>query len=234
MLARKLSEHLTPGGYFVTMTEYDTQIPSRVLFAPKHIETTLAREISLAGKKQVHIAETEKYAHATYFLNGGIEGTYAGEDHVLIHSRKDVKTHDEAPEMRAQEITNETIAAMQKGVDFLFVNYANPDMIGHTGNVPAIIRAIEEVDRSLSRVVAVAEQEGYVLLITADHGNAELNIDQDTGVAHTAHTTNLVPCVVVGVSDTLRPGAGLADIAPTILKLMDIQQPEAMTGKSLL
>lgn len=235
MLSKKISEFAENNNvYFVTMTEYDSSVKTHIAFGSKTIETTLAKELSIANKTQVHIAETEKYAHATYFLNGGVEGKYEGEDHILIPSRKDVATHDEAPEMKAVEIANSTIEHMQKGYDFLFVNFANPDMVGHTGNVPAIITAIETVDRELGRVIGAAKENGYAVLVTADHGNAETNKDEVTGEVHTAHTTNKVPFIVFGTDCTNVKNGGLSDIAPTVLSLMGVEKPKEMTGQSLI
>jgi 2,3-bisphosphoglycerate-independent phosphoglycerate mutase len=235
MLSLKISEFAEENNvYFVTMTEYDSKIKSYIAFGSKNIETTLAKELSLSGKTQVHIAETEKYAHATYFLNGGVEGVYDGETHLLIPSRKDIATHDEAPEMKAKEISDETIKNIINGVDFLFVNFANPDMIGHTGNVPAIITAIETVDKELKRILDTAKENDYVTIVTADHGNAELNKDQNTDAVHTAHTTNLVPFIISGIGDVEISKGGLADVAPTIFEIMGIRKPEVMIGESLI
>jgi len=220
---------------FVTMTEYDAHIPATVLFEPLKIETTLAEVLSQNGYTQAHIAETEKYAHATYFLNGGVEKPYKGETHVLIESRKDIQTHNQAPEMRAFEIADATLDAIHKDIDFIFVNFANADMVGHTGDVPAIIKSVEAVDASLKRIVDTMRERGGIVLITADHGNAELNKDQETGVIHTAHTTNRVPCILMDSNKhVLKEGGGLADIAPTVLKLFGIQKPESMQGESLV
>jgi 2,3-bisphosphoglycerate-independent phosphoglycerate mutase len=217
---------------FVTMTSYDAAIGARTAFSPVAIETTLARELSAHGLTQAHIAETEKYAHATYFLNGGTKEPHAGEEHVLIESRKDIKTHDEAPEMRACEIADEAIGRIRQGTDFIFINFANPDMVGHTGNAEAIVRAIEETDRQLQRVAdAVAAAQG-ILIVTADHGNAEVNIDPMTGEKHVAHTTNPVPLICT--QDAPLRNGGLADIAPTILGMFMLPVPPSMSGKSLL
>ena len=151
----------------------------------------------------------------------------------MLPSRKDVKTHDEAPEMRAEGIADKAIEEIEKGVDFIFINFANPDMVGHTANVPAIIKAVETVDTQLNRVITALEKRGGVAFITADHGNAEVNIDPITGTKHTAHTVNPVPAILTDISYTLRDG-GLADIAPTILALLDIETPAKMTGKKLI
>jgi 2,3-bisphosphoglycerate-independent phosphoglycerate mutase len=215
------------------MTEYDTSHKTAVLFPPTEIKTTLAAEIAKAGLTQVHVAETEKYAHATYFLNGGRETPHDGERHILVESRKDVTTHDQAPKMRAKEIADEAVKVIEEGTDFIFINFANADMVGHTGNHDAVIVAVEEVDVQLKRVVEAALVKGGVVFITADHGNAETSIDLVTGETHTAHTSNVVPAILTQKGVTLKNGT-LADVAPTILKVMDVPQPEVMTGKSLI
>lgn len=233
-LSRKIVER--SGGLdlcFVTMAEYDEKIPSYVAFPKTSVETTLAAEISAAGLRQAHIAETEKYAHATFYLNGGREVPHENETHVLVDSRKDVATHDMAPEMRASEIAGKAIEALEAGNDFVFINFANADMVGHTANVPAIVKGVEEVDRQLKRVCRKAEELGGAAVITADHGNAELNVDQTTGEKHTAHTSNPVPFIVTLPEVTLSDGS-LADIAPTVLELFGLLKPPAMTGKSLV
>lgn len=235
MLAKKLSD-LAPEKdlCFVTMTEYDKAVKSLVAFPPADIQATLASVISDAGLSQAHIAETEKYAHATYFLNGGVEEPHVGEEFVLVDSRKDVATHDLAPEMKAKEITDEAIKRIDAGVDFVFVNYANADIVGHTANKPAIIKAVECLDAELKRLVAAIENIGGVAVITADHGNAETNIDSMTGVKHTAHTTNLVPCIITQKDLTLTEGKNLSAIAPTVLHLLGVPVPKVMIASSLL
>lgn len=221
--------------HVVTLTEYSKEYDIPVVFPPKVVETTLAKEISQQGLTQVHIAETEKFPHATYFLNGGVEVPYEGETHVMLDSRKDVPTHDLAPKMRAEGIADKAIEAIRNGSHFVFINFANPDMVGHTANVPAIIEALEEVDTQLQRVVSAIKETGGVALITADHGNAEINIDEVTGKKHTAHTTNPVPFIYVSNTKHVLQNTGtLADIAPTILEYFGIPKPEAMTGTSLL
>jgi len=232
--------------FFATMTEYHPDIEAVVAFPPIKIKTTLAAEISKAGLTQAHIAETEKYGHVTFFFNGGKQDTHKGEGHYLIESRKDIPTHDFAPEMRAKEIADKAIERLEAGDDFLVVNFANADMVGHTANKPAIITAVETVDRELKRVVEKILKNNGAAIVTADHGNAELNIDPATGEKHTAHTTNLVPCILI-TSNTLplplgedrgegllRSGGTLADIAPTILKLLNLKIPAKMTGRSLI
>lgn len=218
---------------FATMTEYDASFTCPVAFPSPVIVTTLAKEISQAGLTQAHIAETEKFPHATYFLNGGVEEPYPGEVHILAPSRKDVLTHDLAPEMRAKEIADHAITEINKGTDFIFINFANPDMVGHTANVPAIITAVETVDRELGRVLTALKQKEGVALITADHGNAEVNVDPETGERHTAHTINPVPAIVTKEVVVLNNGT-LTDIAPTVLALLNLPKPRAMTGVNLI
>ncbi len=239
MLTQKLMEKQKADNvYLVTLTEYSADYTAHVAFTPSSIETTLGSEIAKAGLRQTRIAETEKFPHATYFLNGGNETKNAGEEHVMLASRKDVKTHDEAPEMRAEAIADAAIEEIKKGIDFIFINFANPDMVGHTANVPAIIKAVETVDTQLGRVITALEKKGGIAFITADHGNAEVNIDPVTGTKHTAHTTNLVPAILADTTtmgkNTLHPTGGLADIAPTILDLLNIKKPSPMSGTSLI
>lgn len=218
---------------FVSMTEYNKDFDCVIAFPSMTIEATLASEISKAGFTQAHIAETEKFAHATYFLNGGKQDVHENEKHILLESYKDISTHDQKPEMRAEAIADQAIEEIKLGTDFIFINFANPDMVGHTANVPAIITALEEVDKQLSRVVTAIEAVGGVAFVTADHGNAELNIDLVTGEKHTSHTTNLVPAIITKIDYNLKSG-GLSDITPTILKIMDINQPVSMTGNPLI
>ena len=236
--ARMLSEKMiarakTDNILFVTLTEYSSDFDCAVVFNPTKIETTLGQEVAKAGLEQAHIAETEKFAHATYFLNGGREKPYDKERDILLPSRKDVKTHDLAPEMRAEAIAAAAIVEIKKGTPFIFINFANPDMVGHTANVPAIITAIETVDTQLKRVItALTEADGQAIII-ADHGNAEINIDPVTGTKHTSHTTSPVPCILTSHDYKLKDG-GLSDVAPTILDLLGIPKPKQMSGNSLL
>ena len=230
---------------FVGMTSYGDEFNYPVVFPALLIETTLAKELSNGGFTQAHIAETEKFPHATYFLNGGVEKPYPGESHILLASHKDVATHDLAPKMRAEGIADKAIEQVELGTDFIFINFANADMIGHTANVPAIIESVEEADKQLGRVVDSIVAHNGVAFITADHGNAELNVDQKTGDKHTSHTTNLVPMIITDKAIGLRiKGSStnpdnfgvptLADIAPTIFDEMQIKKPEFMTGESLM
>ncbi len=233
-LSKKIAEKKeTHNICFVTLTEYDPKLPADVAFPAISIETTLAAEISHAGLTQAHIAETEKFPHATYFLNGGKQDPHSGEVHILLDSRKDVRTHDLAPEMRAESIADKAVEEIEKGTNFLFINFANPDMVGHTANVPAIVKALEVVDFHLGRVLEALLKQGGIAFVTADHGNAEVNVDPETGTKHTSHTINPVPAILTDTSKKLRSGGGLADITPTILKLFGIAQPASMTGKSL-
>jgi len=235
MLTQKVLERTKDKNVcFVTMTQYSTEFKCLVAFPPVTIETTLAAEISKAGMTQAHIAETEKFPHATYFLNGGVEKPHPGEIHEMLPSRKDVATHDLAPEMRAEAIADKAVEFIESGIDFIFINFANPDMVGHTANVPAIIQAIEVVDTQLARVCRALELAGGIAFITADHGNAEVNIDPVTGERHTSHTANLVPFIATDQSLKLKPEGGLSDIAPTVLQIMGIPKPEVMTGTTLL
>lgn len=218
---------------FVSLTEYDAALECIVAFPPLFPDTTLAAELSQHGLKQVHIAETEKYAHATYFLNGKKETPHDGEEFLLIESRKDVPTHDLAPEMRAKEIVDAAIATMQQDVDFIFLNLANADMVGHTADWDATLIAIESIDREMKRLVEAAQEHHMVVMITADHGNAEKLFDEDGQSKHTAHTNNPVPCIFTQKGFTLDQGS-LIDVAPTILEWYGIAKPPSMTGENLL
>ncbi len=220
---------------FVCTTQYDETLPLPIAFPPEEIRNTFGDYVSALGYTQLRIAETEKYAHVTFFLNGGVEKVGHGEDRVLIPSPRDVATYDLAPEMSAVAVTDECCARIRSGAyDAVICNLANCDMVGHTGVMEAAIRAVETVDACAGRIAdAVREMDG-VILITADHGNADCMIAAD-GQPHTAHTTNPVPLVVVGAPAgcALRPGR-LADLAPTLLALMGLEQPTEMTGSSLL
>lgn len=220
------------------VTEYSTAHNAFMgtMFPPDSLDNILAGLVAAAGKKQLRIAETEKYAHVTFFFNGGEEAPFPGEDRVLVASPK-VATYDLQPEMSAREVTDRLVEAVEAGTyDFILVNYANPDMVGHTGILEAAEIAIRTVDECVGRLATAVEQAGGSLLITADHGNAETMRDAETGAPHTAHTLNAVPAVLVNAPvgiDEMRTGR-LADIAPTLLELMKIDQPTEMTGVSLI
>lgn len=216
-----------------TMTDYGKEFDFPVVFPQVKITVTLGKVLSENGLTQAHIAETEKFAHATYFLNCGEETPYKGEEQILVQSPKDVLTYDLAPKMAASGVADKAIEQINKGADFIFINFANADMVGHTAAVPAIITAIEEVDKELGRVLEVLKVNNGIACVTADHGNAEINIDQKTGDRHTSHTTDPVPFILTNMIGTLHKGT-LADITPTILKILDIKKPEEMTGESLI
>ncbi len=218
-----------------TLTQYDQTFPFPTAFAPFSMAQILAEVLSTAGRSQFRTAETEKYPHVTYFFNGGNEVPWAGEERELVPSQQ-VATYDLAPEMSARGITDTLVRALERREhEFFLANFANADMVGHTGVMPAVLRAVETVDVALARVVAAAERLGARLLITADHGNAEQMIDPATGGPHTAHTTNPVPFLALGgPGGPLREGGALCDVAPTILQLLGLPQPAAMTGRTLL
>jgi len=197
-----------------------------------HIANTLGAWVAKAGLRQFRLAETEKYPHVTFFLNGGEETPEQGEDRAMPKSPA-VATYDLQPEMSSVEVTDKFIAAIETGYDLIVVNYANPDMVGHTGDLQAAMAACEAVDAGLARVLPALEAAGGVMILTADHGNCETMIDPDTGNPHTAHTTNLVPVALVGATGTLASGR-LADLAPTLLHLMGLEQPAEMTGANLI
>jgi 2,3-bisphosphoglycerate-independent phosphoglycerate mutase len=205
------------------------------VFPPRVIVNTLAEWVSRAGLRQFHLAETEKYPHVTFFLNGGRESPERGEDRYMAPSPK-VATYDLQPEMSAGEVTDRLCAAIAEGYDLIVVNYANPDMVGHTGDLRAAMTACEAVDAGLGRVLEALERAGGAMIVTADHGNCEVMVDPRTGGPHTAHTTNPVPVILVGGPEgaRLRDGGRLADLAPTVLALMGLAPPPEMTGQSLL
>lgn len=221
----------------VTLTEYDPKLPVKVIFPPKKITDTFADVIAQHHLTQLHIAETEKYAHVTFFFNARREEMVVGESRILIPSPK-VATYDLQPEMSAQQITNVLTSAIeQKQYDVIICNFANADMVGHTGNMQATILAIEAIDKALLQITETLKQFGGQMFITSDHGNAELMWDDNTQQAHTAHTTNLVPLLYVGPENLKFKQDkiyGLQDIAPTLLKLLNIDKPDAMTGTSMI
>ena len=219
---------------YVCMTQYDATMPNvEVAFRPQSLKNTFGEYISEQGLSQLRIAETEKYAHVTFFFNGGVEKQYEGEDRILVKSPK-VATYDLKPEMSAYEVTDKLLEAIAADkYDVIILNYANCDMVGHTGVFEAAKAAVEAVDACVGRVTDAIAAKGGVSLITADHGNADKMFDED-GSPFTAHTTNPVPFCVVGYPCKLREGGVLADIAPTMLKILGLPQPEEMSGKSLV
>lgn len=221
--------------HLVTMTQYSDAYDVQVIFPPATIQNPLAEVISKAGLKQFHAAETEKYPHVTYFFNGGEEKQFAGEERHIEPSPK-VKTYDFKPEMSAYELTDKLVERIRDhDDDFILVNYANPDMVGHTGVLEAAIKAVEAVDECAARLVTAVNARGGVAFVTADHGNADRMIDEITGEPHTYHTTQPVSFIAIGEGYyNLRPRGILADVAPTILEMMGLEQPEEMTGRSLL
>ena len=222
---------------YATMTQYGETFKNPVAYAPREIRRILGEVASQANVRQLRIAETEKYAHVTYFFNGGEEKKFPGEERILIPSPRDVATYDLKPEMSAREVTEALVKYLrQQDVGMVIANYANADMVGHTGNFEASVRAVEVIDECLGKVVDAALSKKGKVVITADHGNIEQLIDYDTGMPHTAHTTNLVPVILVDTErqkSRLRQGSGV-DIAPTILQLLKLPQPREMTGSSLV
>ena len=218
----------------VTMTQYDQTFPIPQAFPPFSLARILAEVLADQGRTQFRTAETEKYPHVTYFFNGGYEPPYPGEDRCLIPSQH-VATYDLAPEMSAAGVTEALCHEIESGShDFMLCNFANADMVGHTGVLPAVLKAVETVDTCLEQVLASAERKGCHVLITADHGNCETMIDPSTGSVHTAHTTNPVPFVAVRAGDgALRGGGSLRDVAPTVLRLLGLEPPAEMTGRDL-
>ena len=220
----------------VTMTRYDVTFPFPAAFEPMVLSRIVAEVVSDHGKTMFRTAETEKYAHVTYFFNGGYEPPYRGEERLLVPSQK-VATYDLMPEMSAPGVTDVLCKAISdKQHDFILCNYANGDMVGHSGVLAAAVKAVETVDQCLARVLTTADQASATVLVTADHGNCELMIDPATGGPHTAHTTNPVPFVMVGDgagTHHLRAGGSLRDVGPTILRLLDIEPPQEMTGRDL-
>jgi 2,3-bisphosphoglycerate-independent phosphoglycerate mutase len=245
--ARELSWALTQAGFdgfdrgpdpplprYVQMTEYADDIDAPVAFPGEDLADVMAQALARHGVEQLHVAETEKYAHVTYFFNGGAETRCDGEDWELVDSPRDVATYDQKPGMSADGVADAVVDGLGSGrYGFCLVNFANPDMVGHSGSIPATVEAVETVDRCLARVVDAVEERGGVCLVTADHGNAETMLNAD-GSPHTAHTTNPVPLIVTDHGVHLREGGRLADIAPTALHLLGVQAPEAMSGRSLV
>ncbi|MBN8936195.1 MAG: 2,3-bisphosphoglycerate-independent phosphoglycerate mutase [Rhizobiales bacterium] len=220
----------------VGMTEYSDELNTmmRAIFPPQTLPNILGEVAANAGRTQLRMAETEKYPHVTYFLNGGREEPYKGEDRIMVPSPK-VATYDLQPEMSAPELTAKAVEAIDSGkYDLIVLNFANPDMVGHTGSLPAAIKAVETVDAGLGKIVDAITRAGGALLATADHGNCEMMRDPATGGPHTAHTTNPVPVLLTGGGGAKLADGRLADLAPTLLELMDLPKPKEMTGASLL
>jgi 2,3-bisphosphoglycerate-independent phosphoglycerate mutase len=231
--ARQLSQRLLEASFdLTTMTRYRDDLACPVVFEEQQVSQTLAEVLAEHGLRQVHCAETEKYAHVTYFLNGGREQEWPGETRILVPSPREVGTYDKKPEMSAPEVAAR-VAADAPSNDFVIVNFANPDMVGHTGSIPAAIAAVETTDRALGVVLEAVRRADGTALVPAAHGNAETMLEADGVSPHTAHTTNPVPLVVTDPDVTLREGGELSDLAPTILAMLGIPQPEQMTGRSV-
>ena len=221
--------------YFVTFTQYDETLPNvNIAFKSIALQNTFGEYISKLGYKQLRIAETEKYAHVTFFFNGGEEKVYEGEDRILVNSPK-VATYDLQPEMSAYEVTDRVIEAInQDQYDSIILNFANSDMVGHTGNLEAAIKAVETLDECVQKIVDVVKEKQGVLLITADHGNSEQMVDYETKEPFTSHTTNPVPLILVGKENIVLKEGKLADLAPTMLDIMGLEKPKEMTGESII
>jgi 2,3-bisphosphoglycerate-independent phosphoglycerate mutase len=220
---------------YVSLTQYNKEFDIPVAYPPERLNNTFGEYIAKLGLHQLRIAETEKYAHVTFFFNGGVEEPNEGEDRILVPSPK-VATYDQQPEMSAYEVTDKLLEAIQGGTyDAIICNYANGDMVGHTGNYEATVKAVEVLDECIGRVVEATLKAGGEALITADHGNAERMRDAENDQAYTAHTTNLVPLIYVGSQATeLHANGALCDVAPSLLQIMGLRQPQEMTGRSLL
>jgi 2,3-bisphosphoglycerate-independent phosphoglycerate mutase len=233
--ARQLTEKLLEGGFdLTTMTRYRDDFDCPVAFGEQQVTETLAQVLAENGVRQLHVAETEKYAHVTYFFNGGREQEWPGETRILVPSPREVGTYDQKPEMSAAEVTDEFCRALEEnGYGFAIVNFANPDMVGHSGVIPAVVKAVETTDACLGRVVETVQGLGGVVLITADHGNAEQMLEADGTSPHTAHTSNPVPLVVTDSNATLREGGELKDLAPSVLAYLGLTKPLQMGGKNL-
>jgi 2,3-bisphosphoglycerate-independent phosphoglycerate mutase len=232
--ARQLTIKLVELGVdLTTMTRYRDDFESPVAFAEQTVRKTMAEVLAERGLRQLHAAETEKYAHVTYFFNGGVEDEWPGETRLLVPSPRDVPSYDQKPEMSAPELAERFCAELPHGYAFAVVNFANPDMVGHTGVIPAVVEAVENVDECLGTVVETVEKLGGVCLITADHGNAEQLLEADGTSPHTAHTTNPVPLIAPVPGIRLREGGGLRDLIPTALELLGLDKPSEMSGASL-
>jgi 2,3-bisphosphoglycerate-independent phosphoglycerate mutase len=233
--ARQLTQKLLEDGFdLTTMTSYSDDFDCPVVFGEQEVDETLAETLAEQGVSQLHVAETEKYAHVTYFLNGGREAEWGGETRILVPSPREVGTYDKKPEMSASEVAERFCSELESdGYGFGIVNFANPDMVGHSGVIPAVVHAVEATDECLGRVVETVQRLGGVLLVTADHGNAEQMYEQDGTSPHTAHTTNPVPLVVTDPDATLREGGELQDLAPIVISYLGLTKPLQMTGQNL-
>ena len=233
--ARQLTKKLLEGGFDVTtMTHYSDDLDTPVAFPPQTVDETMAQVLAENGLRQLHAAETEKYAHVTYFFNGGREEEWPGETRLMVPSPREVGTYDKKPEMAAGELAERFCEALERdGFSFAIVNFANPDMVGHTGFIPAVVKAVETTDACLARVVETVERLGGVTLVTADHGNAESMLESDGTSPHTAHTSNPVPLVVTDREASLREGGELKDLVPTALAYLGLTKPLQITGENL-
>ena len=233
--ARQLSQKLLEAGLdLTTMTRYRDDFDCQVVFEEQRVASTIAEALARAGVRQLHCAETEKYAHVTYFFNGGREQEWPEETRILVPSPREVGTYDRKPQMSAPEVAARFAAEIGDGYRFGIVNFANPDMVGHTGSIPAAIAAVETTDHCLGQVADAVRRAGGVMLVTADHGNAETMLEADGISPHTAHTSNPVPLVVTSAEVTLRDGGELSDLAPTALELLGLAVPPEMSGRTLV
>jgi 2,3-bisphosphoglycerate-independent phosphoglycerate mutase len=232
--ARQLTIKLRELGVdLTTMTRYREDFENPVAFGEQTVRETMAEVLAQHGLRQLHAAETEKYAHVAYFFNGGVEDEWPGEARILVPSPRDVPSYDHKPEMSARELAERFCAELPNGYAFAVVNFANPDMVGHTGAIPAVVQAVENVDECLGTVVETVEKLGGACLITADHGNAEQMLEADGTSPHTAHTTNPVPLIATVPGIHLREDGGLRDLVPTALALLGLDKPSEMSGESL-